>query len=122
MQLMGKKSEEGNVSGLGWFDEEVIQFNPSTNALYKSLHIGWNSITQTIEYSNILDNITEDDEFYFAHKFHFKNSGSKHTNAISEYGIKFPSVISKENIFGIQFHPEKSHDSGIKIISNFLKI
>ncbi|MFP5471579.1 MAG: imidazole glycerol phosphate synthase subunit HisH [Bacteroidia bacterium] len=121
MQLMATKSEEGNSFGLNWINAELISFNFQDKHSFRSPHIGWNNLN-SVKDSPLLKNITEEDEFYFLHKYHLHNILPENSIAQTNYEFNFTSVIQKENIFGVQFHPEKSHESGIKILQNFLAV
>jgi len=117
-QLFTKFSEEGNVSGLGWVDAETIRFNLDN---LKIPHIGWNNISQQKD-SPLLLNVPEDQQFYFVHSFYLNCKKKEDILITTNYGIEFVSAIQKENIFGVQFHPEKSHSSGLQILKNFAQI
>jgi glutamine amidotransferase len=121
MQLMAKKSEEGNVEGLGWVDAEVVRFRVADKLKYKVPHMGWNRVSIK-KRSFLMENITELSEFYFVHSYHFKVNDESDTLNETEYGEVFPSAIERGNIFGVQYHPEKSHDAGIELLSNFIKL
>ncbi len=121
MQLMAKFSEEGNVNGLGWFDAEVVKFRIKDKLKHKIPHMGWNNIVKKKE-STLLKDIHSDAMFYFVHSYHMKCNNSEDILTTTNYEYEFVSAIEKENIFGTQFHPEKSHDFGEKLISNFVKI
>lgn len=121
MQLMAKRSEEGNAHGFGWFDAEVVKFTISNKLKYKVPHIGWNSVI--IEKENpLIKNISNGKMFYFVHSFHFKCSNKEDVLSTSEYEYEFTSAIQKDNIFGVQFHPEKSHDIGKIVFKNFIDL
>ena len=120
MQLMAKKSEEGNVEGLGWFDAEVVKFNKKNPYNYKVPHMGWNNIIIS-KPSNLMTNISDNDEFYFVHSYHVL-SNNKDTLTTTNYESNFVSAIEKENIFGVQYHPEKSHDAGHILLTNFIDL
>jgi len=120
MQLMTKKSEEGNSEGLGWIDAEVVKFNVSKPYQYKVPHMGWNKINIQKK-SKLMNGITNDDEFYFIHSFHIKSSQSDILNT-TNYEYEFISAIEHENIYGVQYHPEKSHDIGLKLFKNFITL
>ena len=121
MQIMSEHSEEGNAQGLGWIGGNVVRFNIDDKQKFKVPHIGWNKIQQNKK-SYILDDIKKDDEFYFVHSFHFIAKNNKDILCTTEYGYPFTSAIEQENIFGVQFHPEKSHEAGNKILLNFITI
>jgi len=117
MQLFASKSEEGKKSGLGWIEGEVKKFNLSGN---KIPHMGWNNIEIKKE-DPLLSGIDGKARFYFIHSYHFVCL-EENILAGTDYGYSFASVIRKENIFGVQFHPEKSHKFGMKLLSNFAKL
>lgn len=120
MQLFTKKSEEGNTEGLGWLDAETVKFTLS-DIKHKVPHMGWNSIRQRKE-SSLLTDIQNNKHFYFVHSFHVKCHDELDVLTTTIYGYEFVSSIQKENIFGTQFHPEKSHEWGEKLLNNFLKL
>lgn len=121
MQLMAKFSEEGHVDGLGWFDAQVIRFSVSDKTVYKVPHIGWNTLEIKKE-SVFLNNISAGAQFYFVHSFHFVCNQKTDELTSTEYDYPFTSAVYKENILGVQFHPEKSHDQGEQLLRNFVKI
>lgn len=121
MQLMANKSEEGNINGFGWIDAEVIKFKTNNTLKYKIPHIGWNQITKTKQ-SALMKDVPDLAEFYFVHSYHFKCNNSADILNETEYEYKFTSAIEKENIFGVQYHPEKSHDVGEQILKNFIEM
>jgi len=119
MQLMAEKSEEGNVQGLGWFEADVVRFSVEDKIRYKVPHIGWNTIVRK-KTSVLLDHLTETAMFYFVHSYHIICRDTADILTTTEYGYPFTSAIQKENIYGTQFHPEKSHDFGETLLSNFI--
>lgn len=121
MQLLAKKSEEGDAEGLGWFDGEVVRFNVSDKLKHKIPHMGWNQISIKKQ-SSLMNNIPESSEFYFVHSYHLKVRDQSDILNETEFEYVFPSAIEKENIFGVQYHPEKSHDAGMQLIKNFIEI
>ena len=116
MQIMGMQSEEGSQAGLGWIDSSIIKFD-DRNQL-KLPHMGWNSIN-FMKDSFLSNNIDSEKGFYFLHSYHFENTDVFDCLATSFYGSKFPCIIKKDNIYGIQCHPEKSHSNGISFLENF---
>lgn len=121
MELMAKSSEEGNAEGLGWLDAEIIRFNVSDKIKYKIPHMGWNQIK--IEKSSpLMSGIPELSEFYFAHSYHLKICDRSAILNETEYDHTFVSAIAKDNIFGVQYHPEKSHDAGARLLKNFIEL
>lgn len=117
MQLFTEKSEEGILPGLGWIKAETIKFL-NNEADIKIPHMGWNTIK--IEKENcIFKGMFDNPRFYFVHSYHVKCQDNKDIIATTNHGIDFVSVLEKDNILGIQFHPEKSHKFGMKILKNF---
>jgi imidazole glycerol-phosphate synthase subunit HisH len=116
-QLMTKSSEEGNLSGLEWFDAKTVRFNIPKN--YKVPHMGWNHV-KVLKTNKLTKNLVKDSRFYFVHSYHF-TSKSEQIMMKTNYGIEFASALCKENIYGVQFHPEKSHKFGMKLMENFVK-
>jgi glutamine amidotransferase len=121
MQLMAKHSEEGDAKGFGWFDAEVIKFQVKDKLKYKVPQIGWNQIIKK-KASKLMNEIPDLSEFYFVHSYHFKCYNPEDILNETEYESNFTSAIEKENILGVQYHPEKSHDVGELLLRNFIKI
>jgi glutamine amidotransferase len=121
MQLMTNSSEEGNVKGFGWIDATVNRLHVHDTLKYKIPHTGWNQIKIKKE-SQLMNGLTSETEFYFVHSFRVKTNDNSIILNETEYETSFVSAFEKENIFGVQYHPEKSHDSGKLLLENFLKI
>lgn len=121
MQLMAKSSEEGNVTGLGWFDANVIRFNVRDSLKNKIPHMGWNQIS-IVKESLLMKDIPNNSEFYFVHSFHFESKNKQDVLNVTDYEYSFVSAVEKENIFGVQYHPEKSHDVGSQLLKNFIDL
>ena len=121
MQLMAKHSEEGDTLGFGWIDAKVIRFNVSDKIKYKVPHIGWNSL-DIVKSSLLFQGIDTSHRFYFVHGYHLHKVESESIIATTDYNYSFVSAVEKENVFGVQFHPEKSHDWGEKLIENFIRL
>jgi glutamine amidotransferase len=119
MQLMSQSSEEGNTKGLGWIQGEVVRFREDVKI--KVPHMGWNTI-RIKKQSRLLYDVEEGTAFYFAHAYHWRSKDPATIVCETDYGVSFPSAIEKENIFGVQFHPEKSHDNGLQLLRNFAAI
>ncbi|PKO98511.1 MAG: imidazole glycerol phosphate synthase subunit HisH [Bacteroidetes bacterium HGW-Bacteroidetes-8] len=119
MQIMAKSSDEGKLAGLNWFDAEVKLFD-SNSIIFKTRypHMGWNTIEAT-KFSPILMNLPNDSKFYFLHSYYFDCKDPADVLTRTTYGITYPSAINKGNIFGIQFHPEKSHSNGVQLLKNY---
>ena len=117
MQLLANNSEEnGNHEGLGWI-EGTIRKLPSKNL--KMPHMGWNSIKVL---NNNFKITPKEADYYFVHSYYFDCKHQENILAETNYGINFPSIVCKENIYGFQFHPEKSSEQGLNIIKSFLKL
>ena len=121
MQLMAKDSEEGNTEGLGWLDANVRKMQVDDTLRFKIPHTGWNKITQSKK-SRLMKGIPESSEFYFVHSYHLMPNETSNILNETEYCFKFTSAIEKNNIFGVQYHPEKSHDIGEVLLKNFISL
>jgi imidazole glycerol-phosphate synthase subunit HisH len=121
MQLMAKFSEEGNVNGIGWFDADIVKFNIKDKFKYKVPHVGWNQI-QIKKQSVLMHEIPDLSEFYFVHSYFCKCNNENDVLNNTDHESIYASAIEKDNIFGVQYHPEKSHSVGEKLIENFCKI
>jgi imidazole glycerol-phosphate synthase subunit HisH len=119
MQLMTQGSEEGGVEGLGWFDAKVVRFKVSDAKQYKIPHIGWNRLKHE-KPSKLWSQLNELDEFYFVHAYHVECMNRQDVLATSVYDYSFVSAIEKDNLIGVQFHPEKSHEAGLQMLRNFI--
>lgn len=123
MQVMAQKSDEGEREGLGWFDAEVKKLDPKNKAGEVVLlpHMGWNSVQQKKD-NSLFNGIDPERGFYFLHSYHFVCSNEEDMLAKTNYGNIVTSAVSKDTIFGTQFHPEKSHINGIQIFKNFSEL
>ena len=121
MQLMAKKSEEGHVEGLGWLDANVRKMQVDDTLKFKIPHTGWNKITLAKK-SHLMKGIPESSEFYFVHSYYMRPNETSNILNETEYCFKFTSAIEKDNIFGVQYHPEKSHDAGEALLKNFISL
>lgn len=119
MQLLLNESEEGKLPGLGWIDGAVRKFQFPPESRLKIPHMGWN-VVYPKSAGQVVGDAEEELRFYFVHSFHACCNDSANVVAETEYGYKFPSAIGKDNIVGVQFHPEKSHRFGLQLFSNFL--
>ena len=122
MQMLAKSSDEGNLPGLGWIDGNVKQFDINLIP-YKTRipHMGWNNVHPIIE-NPLFNGIIKESRFYFLHSYYFVCNNKNDIISTTHYGTPFTSAVNFDNIYGIQFHPEKSHSNGITVLSNFAKI
>ena len=122
MQLLTESSEEGILPGFGWIPAHTTKFVFTGDCKPKVPHMGWNSVVKVNE-SPLTDALPEDSRFYFVHSYYVTTDDRQHSILTTRYGdITFDSAIQKENIFGAQFHPEKSHKFGMKILEAFARI
>ena len=121
MQLMAQRSEEGEVAGLGWIDAEVVRFRVPDQLRFKVPHVGWNQVIAT-RASTLLKNLPVDSEFYFVHSYHLATRATDLVCFETEYAYRFASGVETQNLFGVQLHPEKSHDVGTSLLKNFLGV
>ena len=121
MQLFANfGDEDGGSDGLGWIEGKVKKISLKDLSL-KLPHMGWNNI-QISSNSKLLSGVNNDSHFYFVHSYSYDVDEKKYVSATTNYSIEIVSAIEKDNIFGTQFHPEKSQANGIKILENFVKI
>jgi len=119
MQMLATLSYEfGKHEGLGWIPGEVQRIEANDLLLP---HVGWNSISMKSP-CRILDRLTDETDFYFVHSYQFRATEPKHVSAVCEYGEQVSAVVSRGNIFGTQFHPEKSQKAGRILLENFMQI
>lgn len=121
MQLMAGRSEEGDFKGLGWIDAEVVRFDVADKVKHKIPHIGWNRISIK-KRSLLMNDISDASEFYFLHSFYLKINNQSDVLNETLYDFNYSSAVEKDNIFGVQYHPEKSHDAGLQLLKNFAKL
>jgi glutamine amidotransferase len=119
MQIMGGASDEGSTSGLGWIDGVVQRIDCSKLRNKPALpHMGWNDVLPR-QRGGLFEGLERDAVFYFLHSYCFVCSDDEAVLAETEYGDKLASSIKRDNIYGVQFHPEKSHSYGIRLLTNF---
>jgi glutamine amidotransferase len=117
MQMMANCSEEGSLPGLGWISGEVKRFDESLLSSKTSLpHMGWNDV---LPEAHPLFASIPDPRFYFLHSYYFLPDAADLVLSWSEYGERFASAVCMNHVIGVQFHPEKSHHWGIKLLKNF---
>lgn len=122
MQIMADASEEGVLPGLGWIGGRVKRFDSDALKSYQPLpHMGWNNLCQN-RASPLLEQLSDDEPFYFLHSYHMTCHDQANVLAVSDYGGCFHSMVQRENVYGIQCHPEKSHQAGVSVLENFGKL
>ena len=118
MQILFKLSEEGKKKGLNIFNENITKISKNDGKILDLPHMGWNSI-QINRNCKILDRITNNSYFYFLHSYCLKNINIEYSIATTFHHVSFHSIIKKDNIIGVQFHPERSQDNGAIFLNNF---
>lgn len=116
MQLMTRSSEESDQAGLGWVAAETTRIPPAPGL--KVPHMGWNLVHPT-QPDPLTDNLPEEPRFYFVHSYCVQVDDPRHSVLKATHGIEFDAAFHVDNIFGAQFHPEKSHRFGMKLLQNF---
>ena len=121
MQIFAETSDEGNEKGLGWIKGKIRLFDTvSIKHKTKLPHMGWNTIRS--KKSVLFNEINDESRFYFVHSYYFDNSNNDDMISTSNYGGIFTSSVKKNNIYGVQFHPEKSHQNGLQLLKNFAEL
>jgi glutamine amidotransferase len=119
MQLFARCSEEGELPGLGWLDAQVVRFKfGSANAHLKIPHMGWNTIVPCQEHP-LFAEMDAEPRFYFVHSYHVVCTDPQNVLARANYGFDFAAMVVVGNVIGAQFHPEKSHRFGMRLLRNF---
>ncbi len=122
VQLFTQSSEEGTKKGLGWFNAQTVKFNfPNESIPRKIPNMGWAN-TKCNSSSKLFTNMYEEPRFYFVHSYHLKSSNAHEVVCTSEYGYEFAAGLEKDNIIGVQFHPEKSHKYGMATLKNYCEL
>ena len=121
MQILSNYSEEGKSKGLGWIPGKVVKFEFDKINKLCTPQIGWNDVIP-LEKDTLFANFQDNPKFYFLHSYYYVPENNNHILANSNYGKEFVSAVRNHNIFGTQFHPEKSHQYGIKLLQNFSKL
>ncbi|MFN3656983.1 MAG: imidazole glycerol phosphate synthase subunit HisH [Pseudolabrys sp.] len=122
MQLMGDYSEEGDEPGFGWIGGSVKRFDPASGGekRLRVPHMGWNLVKP--EDGSLFAGLDQPPRYYFDHSYYFTPTDAAHYGARTTYGVEFASGIRKGLLFGVQFHPEKSHRFGFQLFSNFVAL
>jgi glutamine amidotransferase len=121
MQLLAQGSEEGKIPGLGLIEAKFKRFSFEADSTMRVPHVGWNTVQ--IQKSNpLISENQEENRYYFVHSYYAACANESDILATTEYGHRFPSAYSKKNVYGVQFHPEKSHRFGLSLIKQFLKV
>jgi glutamine amidotransferase len=123
LQMLFDASEEGETPGLGLFAGRVARFAPGMSApdgtRLKVPHMGWNQVRQARPHP-LWDGIADLSRFYFVHSYHPVPARAAEVAGRADYGINFACAVARDNVFGVQFHPEKSHSAGLRLFSNFV--
>ncbi|MFN7302385.1 MAG: imidazole glycerol phosphate synthase subunit HisH [Bacteroidota bacterium] len=119
MQLMSRHSEEGNTGGLGWFDADIIRFRQDKLGGLKIPHMGWNEV-KLKHVHPLFPERSAEERFYFVHSYHIRCDRQEDILATAHYGYDFTCAVSRNNIIGVQFHPEKSHRFGMEVMQRFI--
>jgi imidazole glycerol-phosphate synthase subunit HisH len=120
MQILANSSDEGLEKGLGWINSSVKIFDTTNiNHDTKLPHMGWNTIDILSKDEPLFQDLEEEPSFYFLHSYYFDCLDKKNIISKTEYGNRYTSAVRSDNIYGVQFHPEKSHKNGVKLLQNF---
>jgi glutamine amidotransferase len=121
MQIFARRSEEGDAEGLGWLDADVVRFRFGDGR--RVPHIGWAALrpSRPGRPDPLLEGVSPDRRFYFIHSYHVVCRDPSDVVATADYGVEFAAAVRRRNVFGTQFHPEKSHRRGLEIVRNFLR-
>jgi len=122
MQMMAQRSDEGSAAGLGWFDADVRRFDESRIQGRTHLpHMGWNDVAPTDD-QGLFQDMDSGARFYFLHSYYFAPNDPSDVLATTDYGDRFACAVRRGNVHGVQFHPEKSHGWGIRLLKNFTEL
>lgn len=120
MQLLGRRSEEGSLAGLGLIPFDNVRFGLEEKSHLKVPHMGWD-IVKFEQHSSLLDGIEGTQRYYFVHSYHAKCDSPANVLMTCDYGYEFAAAVVKDKVYGVQFHPEKSHNFGMTLLENFAK-
>lgn len=122
MQILAKSSDEGKLPGLGWIDGTVKRFDGSSLPHGTHLpHMGWNDVKPVVD-GGLFKDMEQDARFYFLHSYYFECQQQSDILAVSDYGVQFSCAVNHKNVYGVQFHPEKSHHFGSQLLKNFAEV
>jgi glutamine amidotransferase len=119
MQLLTESSQEGPADGLGWISGTTKKFEKMGDI--KIPHMGWNAV-RVVQENKLTESVNDESKYYFVHSYYVEVRDEQSSLLKSEHGVVFDSAIVRENIFGVQFHPEKSHKHGMKLLGSFAKL
>jgi len=120
MELMSDSSEEGDLPGLGWIPGRVVRFRLGPETGMRVPHMGWNTVEP--RGADTLGMVLDGSRYYFAHSYHYEPADRQHVAGVTRYGYPFASVIRRDNVVGVQFHPEKSHRFGKALLEWFARV
>lgn len=122
MQMLAKCSDEGELPGLGWIDGKVKKFDLSIMPRGTNLpHMGWNDVKPVVD-GGLFKGMEQDARFYFLHSFYFECYQQPNVLAVTDYGGHFSCAVRRDNVYGVQFHPEKSHHFGSQLLKNYAEV
>jgi imidazole glycerol-phosphate synthase subunit HisH len=119
MQMLFNSSEEGIEPGLGWINGQVVRLDASIPDI-KIPHMGWNQVAST--HQSVLFEHLEHPKYYFVHSYYAQPTDESDVAGTAEYGTRFTVAVRRDNIYGVQFHPEKSHRYGMQLLTNFANL